>query len=233
MTSRSDSIGSIASAILALCAMLVTGLVVRREFFSPAARPSDTTLDAEEIRDWRQLAAEGHGRGSSNAAVFIVEFSDFQCPACRGFALTLDSLRRRYPQDLRTVYRHLPLEAIHPAAGVAARASECAALQGQFDAFHDLLFSVQDSLGQLPWNVLAARGAVQDTVRFGQCLTDRSGKSSAQARLAADSAVAQRLQLNATPTVVVNNHIYRRALPLPTLDSLVRSLIVENAARDR
>src|SRR5215471_2333024 len=86
------------------------------------------------------VAADGPSKGPADARVTIIEFSDFQCPYCQRAVSTMKQVLEKYPSDVRLVYRHLPLESIHPFARGAAEAAVCADQQGQFWAFHDKLF---------------------------------------------------------------------------------------------
>jgi protein-disulfide isomerase len=84
--------------------------------------------------------------GAGGARVLLVMFSDFECPFCRAFALnTLAALDREYFQTgrVRLIFRHLPLEAIHPQALGAAVAAECARRQGKFWEMHDALIAAE------------------------------------------------------------------------------------------
>lgn len=84
---------------------------------------------------------ERHVRGEGEIA--IVEFSDFQCPACRASQEPLNDILERYEGRVRLIYRHLPLTTIHPNAQAAAEAAEAAHLQGKFFEYHDRLFETQ------------------------------------------------------------------------------------------
>jgi protein-disulfide isomerase len=79
-------------------------------------------------------------RGNPNAPVTIVEFSDFSCPYCQKAELALTEVLAKYPGKVKLAYRDYPLRAAHPNAQSAAEASRCAADQGKFWEFHDLLF---------------------------------------------------------------------------------------------
>jgi protein-disulfide isomerase len=78
--------------------------------------------------------------GAKNAKVTLIEYSDFQCPYCQRFHPTVKQVLAKYPNDVRVVYRHFPLESIHQFAKGYAIASECAAQQGKFWEFADALF---------------------------------------------------------------------------------------------
>lgn len=78
-----------------------------------------------------------------DAAVTLVEYSDFQCPACATLFPIINSLETEFGNDIRFVYRHFPLNQIHFHANAAARASEAAGNQGKFWEMHDRLFETQ------------------------------------------------------------------------------------------
>lgn len=90
--------------------------------------------------------ARDHIRGPADAPLTLVEFADFECPFCGQVTGVVDELRRRFGDELRYVFRHLPLTDIHEYAELAAEASEAAAAQGRFWEYHDLLFEHQDEL---------------------------------------------------------------------------------------
>jgi protein-disulfide isomerase len=84
--------------------------------------------------------------GDENAPITLVEFSDFQCPYCRGFVSTLNRLKETHGKQVRIVYRQYPIPSLHANAIKAAEASLCANDQGKFWEMHDLMFSEQDKL---------------------------------------------------------------------------------------
>ncbi|NQV11850.1 thioredoxin domain-containing protein [Candidatus Uhrbacteria bacterium] len=84
-------------------------------------------------------------KGAENAAITLIEYSDFQCPACKQYAPVVKQVLENYPDDVRFVYRHYPLRQIHAQAQIAAEAAEAAGMQGRFFEFHDLVFDGQDS----------------------------------------------------------------------------------------
>ena len=86
------------------------------------------------------VSKEDHMRGSMNAPVTIIEYSDFSCPFCKRFHPSLQQALREYDGKVRWIYRHFPLSAIHPNALKQANASECANEQGKFWEYADMLF---------------------------------------------------------------------------------------------
>lgn len=174
--------------------------VVRREFFPAPSSGGQITEEAA----WRDYGTDGHVLGPTQAPVTIVEFSDFECPACRRLSFVLDSLRDQDSSSVKLVYRHFPLWQ-HRWAVTAIRASECAHLQGRFDAMHDALFQHQDSLG-------AAEP------RFDACVRSDTALPS----LHRDTLAGHTLGVNSTPTFLVSNLRVSGALRLDELKRLIR-----------
>jgi protein-disulfide isomerase len=87
-----------------------------------------------------------HVLGPPHAPVTIVEYGDFECPNCKQAAPAVKLLLERFENRVRFVFRHFPLEEVHPHAEAAAEAAECAGGPGKFWEMHDLLFENQDRL---------------------------------------------------------------------------------------
>ncbi|MEP7346483.1 MAG: DsbA family protein [Gemmatimonadaceae bacterium] len=184
------------TVVVAGCALAVGGLRIHQFLAPPAATPGFPT---EHVKNWRAFSDGGRRLGPSDAAVTIVEFADFQCPACRMAEPFLRELQRTNA-DVALVFRHLPL-ASHPYARPAARAAECAASLDRFEQYHDLLFQKAESIGTLTWIAFARRAGIADTTKFAQCLST----SNVDRSLARDSAAAESLHVEGTPTFLVND----------------------------
>lgn len=89
------------------------------------------------------LASDDWMRGNENAKAVLIEYSDFQCPACGSYYPLVRALHDEFGDSLLVVYRHFPLSQIHANAELAARAAEAAGTQGKFWEMHDLLFERQ------------------------------------------------------------------------------------------
>lgn len=89
------------------------------------------------------ITAVDHTLGQAHAPVTVVEYGDFECPTCKQAAPSLKLLLQHFPGQVRLVFRHFPIEEVHPHALMAAEASEVAAAQGKFWQMHDLLFANQ------------------------------------------------------------------------------------------
>jgi len=145
-------------------------------------------------------AGDAPALGPVDAPVQLVVFMDFECPYCRRAAQQgFQELRRRYPEDLRLVFRHLPLP-IHRSADGAARAAIAADRQGQFWPFSERLLAPEvTSLGRTVFLAIA-RDLHLDEARF---IADLDGPDST-ATVREDMLLARRLGLDATPGFFLN-----------------------------
>ncbi|HEX2078375.1 MAG TPA: thioredoxin domain-containing protein [Longimicrobium sp.] len=198
-----DAASNLVTAILAACALAVSSAAVKRTFFAPP-EPGGVV----EVKNWRELAATGNRMGPADAPVVIVEFSDFECPFCKQAADLLKEVRRTYPGKVAVVYRHFPLGG-HRYADRAALATECAAEQGAFEAYHDALFERPDSIGVTGWDRYAERAAVPDLPRFRECV--ESGRLFP--RVEADLREGRKLGFNGTPMFIVNGRSFVGSIP--------------------
>lgn len=98
---------------------------------------------AEHLYLTTPVTALDHQIGPEQAPVTIIEYGDFECPICKQAAPALKLLLQHFPEQVRLVFRHFPLETVHPHALAAAEAAEAAGGQGKFWEMHDLLFANQ------------------------------------------------------------------------------------------
>jgi len=155
---------------------------------------------AVDVPEWRDHAALGHRLGSTTAPVNAVVYSDYECPRSEELWTSLDRLRGLYPAELSVVYRHLPLDDIHPSARAAARAAVCGARAGQFEAVHRQLFAHWNLLDGMVWPELAARAGVADTAAFTACMNDERTARQVER----DVRAADRLRARGAPLLLVN-----------------------------
>lgn len=144
------------------------------------------------------IAGDSHATGNASASAYLVEFSDFQCPACRAFAPTVDELATKYSDKLLFVYRHYPLSQ-HAYAKPAAMAAEAAGEQGKFWEMSKLLFENQDRLSTAPWTELADQLTL-DRTKFDASLNSQTLK----AKIDRDEAAAIALKIPGTPSFFLN-----------------------------
>jgi predicted DsbA family dithiol-disulfide isomerase/uncharacterized membrane protein len=161
------------------------------------------------------VGPDAHRKGTANAPITIVEFSDFECPFCGRAAKDLRELVSATP-EVSLVFRHFPLDMrcngnlqrqMHSNACLAAYAAECAGKQGRFWEYHDLLFENGQRLGREALVTYAERLGI-DVTSFTGCLDDPA----THARVAADVEAAVRAGVNSTPTRFINGRLVEGAL---------------------
>lgn len=196
----------------AICAVALTVHVVRSApVVSPGVQRDTTPV---KVANWAQLAGAGHRIGARKALLTIVEFGDFECPACGAFEKTLMQVRQSHPNDVAVIFRHWPLT-YHHNAYPAARAAECAAAAGRFTEFHDILYAHQDSLGIVPFREFARRAGVNDLLKFDTCMLDTAVVPAVERDIAAAKAAGG----TGTPTVIVNGLRLVRIPDVATLEA--------------
>lgn len=162
-----------------------------------------------------------HVRGPEEAVVTIVEYGDLECPFCGMAEQSLRALLAESTGELRYVWRHLPLNDVHPHAQFAAEAAEAAADQGRFWELHDRLLSHQHEL--TPREIRGHAEAIGlDIDRFVEFMRRHRGRP----RVAEDVESADLSSVTGTPTFFVNGHRYQGAYDLETLSKVVRTASV-------
>jgi protein-disulfide isomerase len=138
--------------------------------------------------------------GPEDAAITIIEFSDYQCPYCKKWHdEVLDRLLANYPGQIRFVYRDFPLISLHPGAAPAAEAADCAGEQGSYWPFYQALFSMKYDLTTEAYQQYAAELRL-DTQAFTECLADRRYEP----EVMGDYNYAVNLGVSSTPTFFIN-----------------------------
>jgi hypothetical protein len=221
-TVPSSRLERVLSMTITASAVVVAALFARRELLSGPGSPampgdSDTT---RYIENWQAYAAQGVRFGRLDAPVTVIEFMDFECPFCKRFALDMTILRKRFPDAVAVVVHHYPLRS-HRFAALAARASMCAHTQGRFEAFHDLLFEKQDSIGLKDWAAFATEAELPEVSEFEQCRRQTGSVPAIDSGLAFGRAIG----LRGTPTVILNGWKLSRTPTLEELESGVRAVL--------
>ncbi|NNF11852.1 MAG: DsbA family protein [Gemmatimonadetes bacterium] len=201
-----DRITDVATILAALSALAVAGVVLSGGSTGAAEAPLNPLGAVEE---WEEFAEGGHRLGPEQARITIVEFGDYECPFCRLAESDLAEIMRAYSGDVALVYRHLPLRG-HDRAYPAARAAECAGDQGNFWAFHSLLYSDDGWLSgdsTVEFLALAERVGVPDMERFQACVENEESVPAIEA----DKLAAAELGFTGTPSFLVNGQRHRGA----------------------
>jgi len=128
------------------------------------------------VGDIRPVDKSDHVLGEADAKVTVIEYSDIECPFCRRFHPAAAKLVGEFPDDVRWVWRHFPLEQLHPNARMAALATECAGEQGMFWELLDHMMSKEtvasDEYTEEKLPAVAQAAGVKNITQFKACLAD-------------------------------------------------------------
>jgi protein-disulfide isomerase len=148
------------------------------------------------------LVPTDHRRGAQQASITIMEYGDFESPACRAAEPAVRSILAAHPDTVQLVFRHFPLEAEHPLALMAAEASEAAAAQGKFWEMHDALMLPETSLSRAGLERVA-RELGLDIPMFSSALNDEIYRQ----RIREQEAGAARSHLRESPGFFVDGRV--------------------------
>lgn len=150
-----------------------------------------------------------NAKGPANAPITLVEYGDYQCPACSAFHPVVESIFEEAAGNLRFVFRHFPLKNIHPNADMAAHAVEAAALQGKYWEMHDIVFERQAEWSSLPRN--SARNKMLEYAREIGLDADRLDEDMdsdvVNDKVDADIDGGEYAGVNSTPSFFVNGKL--------------------------
>ncbi|HUE28256.1 MAG TPA: Na+/H+ antiporter NhaA [Solirubrobacteraceae bacterium] len=191
----------------------VTSMLPRRVRLRALIGTGESLVDLSEAVD----PDRDHIRGPVDAPVTLVEYGDFECPYCGQAEPVIRELLSGFG-DLRYVWRHLPLNDVHPQAQIAAEASEAAADQGRFWDMYDMLLANQDHL------------AVRDLVRYAEELQldvdafrEHLRKRNGAGRIAEDVESADMSEVSGTPTFFINGRRHYGVYDVATLSAEVKA----------
>jgi Na+/H+ antiporter NhaA len=202
----------IGAPVISWTVLAVTKRLPRRLALRALVGSADVIVDlavpVDEERD--------HIRGPADAAVTLLEYGDLECPYCGRAEPVVRELLADFG-DLRYVWRHLPLNDVHPHAQLAAAASEAAAAQGRFWEMHDMLIAHQNEL-TLKDILRLGEEIGLDPERLRGFLRKRKGAP----RIAEDVDSADMSGVSGTPTFFINGHRHQDAYDIETLSEAVR-----------
>jgi len=189
----------------------------REEFLQTLRAQSKVVINLPPPQFRLKTSTEGAPfRGRDRAPVTIIEFSDFHCPFCNRAQTTLAQVMARYGDRVKLVYRHFPIDQLHPQARRAAEAAVCANDQGKFWAYHDQLYAAGADASPDRLKALA-QAAGLNIQAFDQCLS--SGKQQQAVQKDVDEAV--RLGIGGTPAFIINGRWLSGAQPLESFARVI------------
>src|ERR1700687_5873379 len=161
-----------------------------------------------------------HMQGSQHAGVPLVEYGDFECPSCKVASTTPTLLLERFPNRIRFVFRHFPMQEAHPHALMAAEASEAAAAQGKFWPMHDVLFQNQAHLKDKDLHRYAAALGL-DMARYTAEMDDHIYLQKVREHIEG----ARRSHIRATPTFFLDGVVQDISFGMKALHDAVASAV--------
>jgi protein-disulfide isomerase len=172
------------------------------------------------------ISEEDHAQGPADAAITLVQYGDYECPYTRMSRHSVLQLQRELPDSLRFVFRHFPLEEIHPHARAASAAAEAAARQTDFWAMHAYLFEHQQALADADLKRYALELGL-DADRFARERTSPE----VEARIDRDLASGERSGVRGTPTFYVNGIRHHGGYDLESLRSAIQAASANTPVR--
>ena len=211
-------LGILGSAVLATltawAAFRVIALIPARVRARQLSGTADDLVDlAEDVDPERD-----HIRGAPDGPVTLVEYGDYQCPYCGQAEVAIRELLDSFGDELRYVWRHLPLNDVHANAQLAAEAAEAASAQGEFWAYHDRLLADQEDLSPRELGRHAEELGL-DTARFWAELKSHEHAD----RIGDDVATADASGVAGTPSFFINGQRYDGEYDVATLTRAVRT----------
>jgi protein-disulfide isomerase len=211
---------SLTTGILVTCAVVITALVVRKEFFVSPSASAVIVQKPTFVEGWRSDLENGVRLGSREAAVQIIEFGDFECPFCGSFRVTLKNIEAKHPNQIGLSYVQFPIPG-HRFAIAAARAAECASDQGFFEQIYDQLYEGQDQFGLKPWVEFGKAAGVPDLAAFDACIKKANPVRGVQE----GKALGDKLDVRYTPTVIINGWKLGKPPSESELDEMVQRIL--------
>ena len=167
-------------------------------------------------------------RGTREAPVTIVEFSDYQCPFCKRSQSTIKQLLRQYTGKVKLVFRDFPLRSIHPLAQKAAEAARCAGDQGKYWEYHDVLFAKAPELEVAGLKQYAATLGL-DMTQFNECLQRDKYATPVEQEVQQGN----RLGVSSTPTFFVNGRPVLGAQPFSVFERVIEEELRNQSAASK
>lgn len=182
------------SLILVACVVIFGGILFLSK--KDASAPTDS--------NGQPIQASNHVRGAGTTGVVLVEYGDFQCPACATYFTAVEEVTKKYGDKITFQFRNFPLRQIHPNAMLAHRSVEAAANQGKFWEMYSSLYSGQDAWSSLqdPTSVFRSYA---EALKLDMTKFDNDVKSQAVNDIInADIAEGQKLDISGTPTFILD-----------------------------
>lgn len=191
-----------AKILIGIAGAVIIGGVLLAIFANPQPIDPGAPVDTTSL-----IRENNHMTGSKDAKVNIVEFADYQCPACKAANPVLKRLVEEYKDNpnVNLVFKNFPLDSIHPNARISAEAAEAAGEQGKYWEMNELLFANQEqwSTNPSPLDIFvgyAQQVGVENIEQFRDSVQIRKYNEI----ISADVSDGQSVGVNSTPTIFIN-----------------------------
>lgn len=209
------------AGVLAAIVVFVAGMAWIGSAQDKAKEPQTLVTEAN-ASDWYV--------GGENAPVTIVEYSDFECPACAAYYPVMKELAAAYGDQIKIVYRHFPLTQIHKNATLAAQAAEAAGLQGKFFEMHDVLFEEQQVWSEIsdPTDTFVGYAAALElnTEQF----RDDLKSSTVRDAVSEDARSGLRAKVSSTPSFFLNGTLIESPRGLQPFTDIINAELAKTVA---
>lgn len=196
-------------------------LIIAASFIFGKQKPQDAQNTSDKADETQLLKEAKNTKGDPNAPVKIVEFGDFQCPACAAAYPITKEVVEKNSSKVYFVFRHFPLS-VHPNAQIASKAAEAAALQGKFWQMHDVLYEKQNdwATSQNPEELFDqyAESIGIDVKKFNGDLDSVTGQVNS------DYSLGGNVGVSSTPTFFVNGQKYPGVVTQEQFQQIIDSL---------
>lgn len=184
-----------------------------------------------------QVTASSHIFNEGDKPVTLIEYGDFECPACASYYPIIKQVKEELKDSLQFQFRNFPLDNIHPNARAAHRAAEAAAKQGKFWEMHDKLYETQTS-----WNAQSGTNATQAIkifegyasllgLKLEQFKTDFASQATNDI-INADLSEGKKVGVDSTPTFILNGKkIDQNPRDAEAFKKLITDAITEQAKK--
>ncbi|RJR28203.1 hypothetical protein C4564_05875 [Candidatus Microgenomates bacterium] len=199
---QEENTKSMKNKLLTIGGIIVATALVWFGFIkNPGSNTVDTSIEPVSVES---VSAEDHSKGPSNPRLVLIEYGDFQCPACSVYQPITNRLAEEFKDSLSVVFRHFPLRSIHKNAQIASQASVAASLQGKFWEMHDKLYETQEEWSEeRDPKAMFEKYAIELGLDIDRFKTDIDSEETKD-RVNKDYNDAFEAKVNATPTFFLN-----------------------------
>lgn len=229
-TEKKNSLNKLIAVVL----VILGAFFVWKVLTSGNSTGSSSTETSQANADLKEVTSTDHVEGNAESSIVVMEYGDYQCPACGLYYPITKSLMEKYGDKIAFVFRHFPIRSAHAHAQIASQAAEAAGIQGKYWEMHDKLYENQDTWSKErdPRDTFANYAkdiGVADIEKFKTDMNSDTVKSIVDKSYEN----ALKIGINSTPTMLVNGQKFDRPPALEDLSKLIdEELAKQDAAKE-